>query len=676
VLLLRELVLAAHAAGELVEEHGVWRWTGRLELAPSLSEVIDARIGGLDPHVRTAVEYVAFGEPIGLSLLGSAGVAEALERAEERQLVRVLPDGRRCTVRLAHPLYGEVARQRCPATRAQRVLAELAGLVERAGARRGDDVLRVATWRLDSGTARAPELLLKACRQAFAAYDLPLALRLGHAALGAGGGFEAADSVAILLMFADQPAAALRVLAESEPLAADDSQRARWHVAWGISTYWGTGDEAAAEAMPGAAMSVSDPAERIRILAHEAMMRLHHNEPDRLAALDAVVTACPDARPGDRALVRSAVAHMRAARGEPVRTVREMAAVEADAAQWRAETPYFQLAVEVARGTAMILAADLAAVDAVIAAEYAGMVDAGDFYMGSGYLTVVRAQAARLRGQLGEAVRHARIGRARLIAGRVFSGFACAELAHAAAQAGDAGTAATAMAEADQVHRPTMAILYPYLETARAWTAAAAGDRMGAREVLRGLARRLRADSFRGYEVFALHDLLRLGEPAATLADRLGELAGEVEGAFPALAHRHAVAAAPADADALLAVAADLAGLGLNLHAAEVATAAVRVGRDSRSGTVSVAASRRADYLAACENGNTPGVALVAPALTGRERQIARRAADGASSKQIADELFLSRRTVDNHLFRVYAKLGVNGRTDLAVALRTLGNGS
>jgi DNA-binding CsgD family transcriptional regulator len=42
------------------------------------------------------------------------------------------------------------------------------------------------------------------------------------------------------------------------------------------------------------------------------------------------------------------------------------------------------------------------------------------------------------------------------------------------------------------------------------------------------------------------------------------------------------------------------------------------------------------------------------------------------ASKEIAERLFLSSRTVDNHLMRVYAKLGVSGRTELASALRTL----
>ena len=56
--------------------------------------------------------------------------------------------------------------------------------------------------------------------------------------------------------------------------------------------------------------------------------------------------------------------------------------------------------------------------------------------------------------------------------------------------------------------------------------------------------------------------------------------------------------------------------------------------------------------------------------LTRREREIADLAATGASSKEMAERLFLSVRTVDSHLQRVYTKLGISKRDQLADALR------
>lgn len=56
--------------------------------------------------------------------------------------------------------------------------------------------------------------------------------------------------------------------------------------------------------------------------------------------------------------------------------------------------------------------------------------------------------------------------------------------------------------------------------------------------------------------------------------------------------------------------------------------------------------------------------------LTRREREVAGLAAGGASNGEIADTLFVSRRTVESHLQRVYRKLDLHSRAELAKAFR------
>jgi DNA-binding CsgD family transcriptional regulator len=55
--------------------------------------------------------------------------------------------------------------------------------------------------------------------------------------------------------------------------------------------------------------------------------------------------------------------------------------------------------------------------------------------------------------------------------------------------------------------------------------------------------------------------------------------------------------------------------------------------------------------------------------LTAQERQIAELARDGLTNPEIGARLFLSPRTVEWHLRKVFAKLGIRSRHDLVKAL-------
>jgi DNA-binding CsgD family transcriptional regulator len=64
------------------------------------------------------------------------------------------------------------------------------------------------------------------------------------------------------------------------------------------------------------------------------------------------------------------------------------------------------------------------------------------------------------------------------------------------------------------------------------------------------------------------------------------------------------------------------------------------------------------------------GTGSPSDALSGSERRVAQRAAEGATNREIAESLFITQRTVEVHLTSVYRKLGIAGRAELAAALR------
>ena len=60
------------------------------------------------------------------------------------------------------------------------------------------------------------------------------------------------------------------------------------------------------------------------------------------------------------------------------------------------------------------------------------------------------------------------------------------------------------------------------------------------------------------------------------------------------------------------------------------------------------------------------------PVLTDRETEVAQLVVQGLSSPQVADQLYLSPRTVGRHLERIYKKLGISSRGELAELFESL----
>jgi DNA-binding CsgD family transcriptional regulator/tetratricopeptide (TPR) repeat protein len=160
-------------------------------------------------------------------------------------------------------------------------------------------------------------------------------------------------------------------------------------------------------------------------------------------------------------------------------------------------------------------------------------------------------------------------------------------------------------------------------------------------------------------EAARVHGALRVEQEAADVRERL-HAAGSARLSMPA------VPAAEMNVGA--AVVNDVkqgpvpAGAGVaGGTAAVAAAAAAATGAAAAAATVAGAAANPAPV---------PLQSDVRALLTAREQEIAALVATGRRSRAIADELFLSHRTVETHLARIYRKLNVSSRTALAHRLQ------
>jgi len=207
-----------------------------------------------------------------------------------------------------------------------------------------------------------------------------------------------------------------------------------------------------------------------------------------------------------------------------------------------------------------------------------------------------------------------------------------------------------------------------YERGGRAWLLAISGQEAAARDSLLDAAQQSSAAGRHGHAVRYLFDVARLGD-AATANEHLQPLRDHLDGSFHLAVLDGVAAMAAGDAQGLLELSAAMESFGAVVFAAEAATLATdafaRAG-DQRAATA--ARHRAMQLLTTIDGATTPALVVVdTPVpLTRREREVARLVSGGRSSREVAEMLYLSVRTVESHLARVYDKLGVRSREELA----------
>ncbi|MEU1184244.1 helix-turn-helix transcriptional regulator [Streptomyces sp. NPDC005820] len=679
VLYLRELVLGALAGGDLTEDGEIWQLReGRLPGTARLAEVIGARLAGADPAGRAVLELLALCEPLPLADAEAVAAPHAVAALERAGLIRVAQERRRTSVSLAHPLYGEVLRAGLPVLRRRALLLEQAARTEARGARRRGDPLRIATWRLAATGTADPALLTRAAVLARHAHDYARAVALLQAMP------EDRHTTATRSMLGDaffemgRWAEAETVLARADRLA--DGERETLAVALVRTTnlLWSNAPVAEALAANDAALArITGPVDRRKLGINEGFIRIAAGQPAQgLALLEDLETDVGDAsdvdvwlrgawmKPAGLALVgrthEAVVWAERAHAGH--RRVDERALASHPAFQ---RIPLVLALTEAGRPAEARRAgesayAELVAADSVVRVWLAVLLGRTEWLAG---------RPATARRWWAEAAALARTFDHAMALRLVLAG-----LAACAAVQGEPEAAEAALAEHRELPTPEPGLLSAGEERlGEAWLLAASGQLGEARSVLLAAARSARATGHVTGEALLLTDVARLGG-ARQVTDRLVELARACDGRLVPARAQLAQALTSDRPDRLLRAADACEAVGADLLTAEAATAAAAAWHRAREPRRAAAAARRAATAAArCEGARTPllTIARAAAPLTAREREVALLAAVGNASVDIARALTLSVRTVDNHLHRAYAKLGVTTRRELA---RTLGS--
>ena len=670
-LYVHELVLGALESGALIDRSGVWHLEDHLPASSRLLDLVEQRIGSLSAEARSVVELLALCEPVELGYLETVAPAGVLESLEQAGLVTItVTDGQ---VRLAHPLHARVVRAGLPKLRARAVLLAQAERLAAGGSTLGRVELRIAVWRLDAGAQPDPAALVRGAQLARATHDFRTVRRLMEAVpseqLDAVGALLLGEALYELGAFDESE----RVLALGQELPSSENIALRLAVTRAKNAQWGLCDPEKALAINAAARAVVTTAPLVEeLVADEASVLTFCGEPDRALAVLGRTTG-GDQRTRVARAIAGAVALATA--GQTAEALALAQAGHADHVALGDEPAIAHPAMHIVNQVLALTEAGRLAEAEQVARAGAEIVAYQRVPIAQIWFAVNLGRVAILQGRVVTARRYFAEA-AGLAQSSRFAGsrrVALSGLALAQAMLGEPGAAAQALAE--RAATPPFGFLGPEQRLADAWTAIASQRPGDATEAFRAAAAQAAATGHRVAESWLLHDLMRTcGED---VSGRLRDLAGACDSALVSARARHAAAVRARDAVELTSAADQFEALGAMLLAAEAAGSAAAAFSGAGDRRAATAALRRSSELAAaCEGAVTPGLfhlstvkAAAAAPLSGRETEIVLLAATGMASKDIADRLYLSVRTVNNHLQHAYAKLGVTSRAGLAQAL-------
>jgi DNA-binding CsgD family transcriptional regulator len=662
----REIALSALERREIALGGGMARHTQTLSVDGRVTELIEARLAHLPTDVSSALRVLAAAGEVPVLDLERAVGLDAMSELERRHLVRFRSDGQRRCALAAHPLYGELMARSMRDAEQRRVYRLLYEATVDLPGRRADDAVRRAEWGLRAAAAIPVQLLVRAAESALTSYSAEAGERFARAAIGILPSISNQLILVEALVLQGRIQEACDLLEQLAHEASDDIARAQVAaVHAGVDALVLKDFEAALRRLEAAERVASTAAAKDMIASRKGSVLMFVSGTD--AARAAIRPVIERERPTDERNLLAALGIAVSINGWAGRIseARRHGDRAARLATRRQDLRLAEVApAHMTRAWTMLHEGDaLRSIQFLKVARqrHPGLGQIFDAALGIAYAICGRAAMAEttLRGA------HAALTASGDPLGQVSWAVAMRMLALTAL--GDRRAAAACRAEIGAM--PAGASWHFIFEVDRAlgvWEATF-GSSERALERFRSSVEHSSSRGMHAFTVLTVDDMARLGwaDDAAVLG---AEIAASAEPGW-VVAHgvaAHADALVASDPDGLASAADEYAGWGWTLRAAEVACTAAcafAVAGDVRAAYREELRARA--WLSQHDAVQTPLLEERSQVLGERCETIADLVAEGLTNAQIADRLVLSRRTVENHLYRVYSDLDLSGRKAL-----------
>jgi len=621
-----------------------------------LLDLVEHRLAALTEEQQQQLTIVAVGQPLDVSLdVVNQSVLTDLEAAG--YVATVETDGV-LTAHPGHPLYGEVIRHGLSPMQRRTLSGRLAQALLSQPTRRRGEALRVVSWLIETGDRPPPDLAEAAAFEALGWLDTDLAERLARMAVEDGRDASTLFALGEVRRLSGHPDDAASIWQEAFDLAATDDDVRRIALALGqLYMLFLNQHVFGVQVLETALARIEDPSLRLGIESDLAMDRTNRDRREAAAEIDQLLA---DPNCGDES-AWTALSNILWAKSSSL----DLTDIER----------YFDRAIEIERrlptdrdGEIDLIRAIRINVEMIrgnlddaIEVGSDWMAEAGSRGIATGLCLFSTSMIQVMRGHTDLAERSVSDAIAQLQAYDAFNAtpMVLCSASIVSAAGGDQLLAVQRLNAAIERGGGDAPWINLWTARAAAWVAALNGDFAEAtRSAIESGKYGLDGGDI-GWAVIALHDAVAWGgaEQAVDLLVRHGH---ENDCALFEIMFDHAEAAAARSPGALANCARRFEASGAWWLAGTAWANRAAAGKD---GIEICRDATRAICL-------TPPVGLVegtvGRALTPRQLDIAKLASSGASSKCIADELFLSGRTIDNHLRSVYRRLGISSRSELS----------